>query len=90
MFTLSFADGSHCYLHLYTKSFFCEKFLYKKKRKNNPFYVRSFALMKKANNSIATKLQVNLINNRDQKLKYFCVRHNSMTKLCRALLKYKN
>ena len=26
--TLSFADGSHCYFHLYTKSFFCETFLY--------------------------------------------------------------
>ena len=38
--TLYFADGSHCYLHLYT-IFFCETFLYTQKaKKTNPFYVR--------------------------------------------------
>ena len=49
-----------------------------------------FCSFEKANNSIATKLYVNLLNNREQKLKYFCARHNIMTKIHRALFKYEN
>ena len=44
--------------------------------------------MKKVNNSIATKRRADLLNNRTKVLNYFSARHNSMTKLCRALFKY--
>ena len=49
-----------------------------------------FFILEEDNNSIAKKLQVNLPNNREQKLKYFIARQNPMTKLCRALFKYEN
>ena len=45
--------------------------------------------MKKANNSIATKMQANLLNNRENSY-LFSAQHNSMTKLCRTLFKYEN
>ena len=45
----------------------------------------------KANNLIVTKLQFNLLNNRNTKINIlFSTLHNSMTKLCCALSKYKN
>ena len=44
--------------------------------------------MEKANNSIATRMQVSLLNNRNPQNTIFSTRHNSMTELCRALLKY--
>ena len=49
-----------------------------------------FFIFEKANNSIGTKMQVNLLNNRDKKLNCFSAQHNSMTKLCCALFKYEN
>ena len=48
-----------------------------------------FALLQKVNNSIATKVCVNLINT----CKIFeknGARHNSITKLCYAFFKYEN
>ena len=46
-----------------------------------------FFINEKVNNSIATKLCANLLNNR---LKQFSALHNSMTKLCSALFKCEN
>ena len=46
--------------------------------------------MKKANNSITTKLPVNLLNNHEKNYNIFSARNNSMTKLCRALFRYEN
>ena len=46
--------------------------------------------MKKVNNSIAIKLCVNLLNNREKNRIIFSARHNSMTKLCSALFKCEN
>ena len=48
-----------------------------------------FAFLQKVNNSIATKMYVNLINTCPIFLKNGA-RHNSMTKLCYAFFKYKN
>ena len=44
----------------------------------------------KINNSIATKLHVNLLKNRDLFLEYFSAQHNSMDKLCRSLFNCEN
>ena len=89
--TLSFTDGSHCYLHLYKKRFFMQDVFYiHKQQKTIPFYVNSiflkpkyrelywaikmeFCIFEKSNNSIATKLQVKLLNNRENKIKIFSV-----------------
>ena len=49
-----------------------------------------FTFLHKVNNSIATKLCVELINNCAQFLKKNSTRHNSMTKLCSAFFKYEN
>ena len=49
-----------------------------------------FCISEEANNSIDIKLQVNLLNNREQALKYFIAQHNPMTKLCHALFKNEN
>ena len=46
--------------------------------------------MKKVNNSIATKLCTNLLDTRKIFWIIFSARHNSMTKFCCALFKYKN
>ena len=51
-------------------------------------YKRSVAFLKKPIFKKAKKLQVNLLDNRGQKLKHFSARHKLMTKLCRALYKY--
>ena len=48
-----------------------------------------FALLQKVNNSIATKLCVNLINTCTIFLKKNVPRHNSMTKLCYTFLNMK-
>ena len=48
-----------------------------------------FFIFEKFNNSIATKLCAKLLNNRF-KIEFFSARHNSMTKLCRALFKCEN
>ena len=45
--------------------------------------------MEKANNSIATKLEVILLNNLT-KMIFLSAQHNSITKLCPALFKYEN
>ena len=42
------------------------------------------------NNSIATKLCANLIENRENILNFFSSQHNSMTKLWSALFKCEN
>ena len=79
---LSFDDGSHCNFHSYTKIIFCETFLYTQKAKKSLMFIYGiprallsskivFCIMKKVNNSIATKLCVNLINNRGIFLKQF-------------------
>ena len=49
----------------------------------------NFAFLKKANNSIATKLEVNLLYNCDQFFKK-SLQHNSMIKLWYELFKYEN
>ena len=46
--------------------------------------------MQKVNNSIATKLCVDMINTCTIFLKQSGAQHNSMTKLCYAFLKYEN
>ena len=46
--------------------------------------------MKKGNNSIATKLCARLLNKCAKHFIIIIARHNSMTKLCRALFKYEN
>ena len=48
------------------------------------------AFLQKVNNSIATKLCVNLINTCTIFLKKNGALHHSMTKLCSAFLKYEN
>ena len=48
-----------------------------------------FVFLQKVNNSIATKLCVNLINNCKLFFKQNGARHNSMTKLCYAFLNMK-
>ena len=70
-------------------------------KKINPVYVRNtesslgqqnsfFAFLQKVNNSIATKLCVNLINTCAIFLGGNGARHNSMTKLCYVFFKYEN
>ena len=48
-----------------------------------------FAFLRKVDNSIATKLRVNFINNCDIFWNIFSALHNSMTKLCSAFLSVK-
>ena len=48
-----------------------------------------FYILEKVNNSIPTKMCANLLNNPKNR-NVFSVKHNSMTKLCRALFKYEN
>ena len=52
--TLAFDYGSHCYLHLFTKSFFfCKTFFYTQKTKEiNPFYVRTIFLSPNTESSL--------------------------------------
>ena len=47
-----------------------------------------FCIIEKANNSIATKMCANLLNNRRKNQNTFSSRQNLMTNLCRAPLKY--
>ena len=47
-----------------------------------------FSLLKEANNSIATKMCANLLNNLRKNQNTFSSRQNLMTNLCRAPLKY--
>ena len=49
----------------------------------------NFAFLNKFNHSIATTLCANLLNHHLNKINN-SARHNSMTKLCRALFKYEN
>ena len=48
-----------------------------------------FCMIEKVNNSIATKLSTNSLNNRKNH-NIFSARHNSTNKVYRALLKYEN
>ena len=49
-----------------------------------------FAFLQKANNLIATKMRVNLINNYTYFCNMFSALHNLMPKLCFAFFKYEN
>ena len=70
---LYFVYGSHCNFHSYTKTNFFAKRFYTKRKKSILFTYGIprallsnkivFAFLQKVNNSIATKLCVNLINN---------------------------
>ena len=44
-----------------------------------------FRILKKVNDSTATKLCANLLNNRNKKFNYFSARHNLVIELCSAL-----
>ena len=47
-------------------------------------------IFEKFNNSIATKLRVTVMKNPKIYIYIFSARHNSMTKLCRAIFKCEN
>ena len=104
--TLSFGYGIRCIFYIQRTLFFVTWFyINEKQKKTNPVFVRLkqtkivIPLMsnhndilhfwKSVNNSIATKLCSNLLNNR-KRIVLFCQRHNSMTKLCRSILKCEN
>ena len=99
---LSFDDGSHCNCRSYTKTNSFAKHFYIHKQQKNQSCLRTeyrelswaikyiFSFLQIFNNSIATKLCVNLINNCRIFLEYFSALHNSIIKLCSAFFKCEN
>ena len=85
---------------IYKTNSFAKHFYIHKKQKNSILFTYGiprallsnkiyFPFLQIFNNSIATKLWVNLINNCRIFLEYFSALHNSMIKLCSAFLNVK-